>query len=732
MAPHGGGSGGGWRQRLGRPSRMLSALGSAMGYGRRPDTVCVAETPEDAPPTPPQAHQPPPLALHPAPGAPPAAGGAGSSPRDDPARGPGRASAAAPPSPPAAGDGGARGGGYSSWFGRRGPASAPSPSAGGRNAASPINMWPDDLPVKVSPEQQWQARWLRSVQLSPPKQWTGSDAVASIREAISRPLSAPIPEQQRELLWTCAERLPAAISGGRGSSPGGTDEEDGAWPAALLLCRACDWVDEAQCARALRLLADWPRLSRSPDAQGTDWVAVGHATCVATLTAAAPGARALRERALARVFEEPVGALVRVLPSIVGGLVDAPDPGGLLAPLVRRAARDWPVCSAVYWALAVDAECGGDEALKQHLLSAIPRDFRARVQRQRAVASAFAAAQTAATGQRDPAAAEQRLQGELHAACPGARADAAGAPASTPLMPDAEIVGVVPGSLRIFSSAQAPVACRLALRGGGESAVLYKRGDDLRRDQLVLALVAVVDEVMRGEGLCLRLTPYSVVPFGGDTGLVEMVESAEPLSSVMAGHGLDTLLAAGGPTAVDNWVRSNAAYCALSYVLGLGDRHLENLLVCSDGRLVHIDFGFILGEDPKIAPPPMKLRWEMVACIGGERGPAFDALLRFCAAAYSVLRRHRILLVGLLALARRLSGVKLLSGTGGDDSVRQRIEQVELRLRPDLSDADADRHIREVVVASLHSRWGWTLDAAHDAANALRRVTAGRPKHPSS
>ena len=53
-----------------------------------------------------------------------------------------------------------------------------------------------------------------------------------------------------------------------------------------------------------------------------------------------------------------------------------------------------------------------------------------------------------------------------------------------------------------------------------------------------------------------------------------------------------------------------------SFLLGIGDRHLENLMLTTSGCLFHIDFEYILGNDPKPFAPPMRLSEQMVMAMG--------------------------------------------------------------------------------------------------------------------
>lgn len=111
---------------------------------------------------------------------------------------------------------------------------------------------------------------------------------------------------------------------------------------------------------------------------------------------------------------------------------------------------------------------------------------------------------------------------------------------------------------------------------------------------------------------------------------------------------------------------SSAGYCVITYILGVGDRHLDNLLLTktgekdagsfssgyprswgflglmaafSPGKLFHIDFGYILGRDPKPLPPPMKLSKEMVEGMGGMQSEQYQEFRKQCYTAFLHLRR---------------------------------------------------------------------------------------------
>ena len=129
--------------------------------------------------------------------------------------------------------------------------------------------------------------------------------------------------------------------------------------------------------------------------------------------------------------------------------------------------------------------------------------------------------------------------------------------------------------------------------------IIFKNGDDMRQDQLVNQLFALMDRLLRKENLDLRISPYNVLATSVNEGMVQYVQS-KSLATIMAENGNlqnylrqehadDGALGSYGIEAgvLDTFIRSCAGYSVLTYVLGVGDRHLDNLMLAPDGHFFH-------------------------------------------------------------------------------------------------------------------------------------------------
>jgi phosphatidylinositol 3-kinase len=154
--------------------------------------------------------------------------------------------------------------------------------------------------------------------------------------------------------------------------------------------------------------------------------------------------------------------------------------------------------------------------------------------------------------------------------------------------------------------------------------------------------------------------------------------------------------------------------------MGVGDRHLENILVTRDGKLLHIDFSYILGDDPKNLKVEMKITQDMVNMLGGSGSKYFKTFKENCTLAYKKIRLRSSLWYILLSyLNFSVPSIDAFKYT--ESIIKNHIIE---RLLPGENDKQASMQIIDIVDRSSKTSWSQNLaEFSHKISNTLREAT---------
>ncbi|XP_041852775.1 phosphatidylinositol 4-phosphate 3-kinase C2 domain-containing subunit alpha isoform X2 [Melanotaenia boesemani] len=252
---------------------------------------------------------------------------------------------------------------------------------------------------------------------------------------------------------------------------------------------------------------------------------------------------------------------------------------------------------------------------------------------------------------------------------------------------------------------------------GEEINVMFKVGEDLRQDMLALQMIRIMDRIWLQEGLDLRIVNFKCISTGKDKGMVELVPSSDTLRKIQVEYGvtgsfkdkpLAEWLRKYNPAedeyekASENFIYSCAGCCVATYVLGICDRHNDNIMLRSTGHMFHIDFGKFLGHAQMFGSfkrdrAPFVLTSDMAYVInGGERPTSrFQLFVDLCCQAYNLIRKHSGLFLNLLSLMMS-SGLPELTGS-------QDLKYVFDALQPHNTDAEATIFFTRLIESSLGS-----------------------------
>ncbi len=255
--------------------------------------------------------------------------------------------------------------------------------------------------------------------------------------------------------------------------------------------------------------------------------------------------------------------------------------------------------------------------------------------------------------------------------------------------------------------------------------MIAKTGDDLAQEAFASQLIQIIANIWYADGVHVWVKRMHMLITSSNTGLVETITDAFSVHSIKKSLtefmiSKDELQTGEVATLKDHFLRlfgneesvkykmaqqnfcsSLAAYSIICYLLQIKDRHNGNIMVDSEGHIIHIDFGFLLSSSPGsvgFESAPFKLTQEYVDVLGGLDSYYFQQYKKLTKEAFKSIRRHADSLLNIVELMQTDSPLPCFRA-GESTSV-----QLKQRLQLHLNEEEVDAFTENVLIAkSLNS-----------------------------
>jgi phosphatidylinositol 4-kinase len=139
--------------------------------------------------------------------------------------------------------------------------------------------------------------------------------------------------------------------------------------------------------------------------------------------------------------------------------------------------------------------------------------------------------------------------------------------------------------------------------------LIVKGLEDMRQDMFVYQIMQFFTTFFEKDNINIHLEPISIIS-NGRGGIIQTLVNTTSLDRIKKLNPyIENLkhyftIKYGGykskayKNAVINFIESLAGFSLICYILQIKDRHNGNILIDEEGRLIHIDFGFLLNNSP--------------------------------------------------------------------------------------------------------------------------------------
>jgi Phosphatidylinositol 3- and 4-kinase len=233
--------------------------------------------------------------------------------------------------------------------------------------------------------------------------------------------------------------------------------------------------------------------------------------------------------------------------------------------------------------------------------------------------------------------------------------------------------------------------------------IIIKAHDDLRQEQLAMQIIKKIKQIFEKENVNVYIRPYDILIISHNSGIIECIPDAISLHSLKKNTpGFKKLLGFFKAAwkydfeeVQKNFVESMAGYSLICYILNLKDRHNGNILLDTQGHIIHIDFGFFLNSSPGgnlgFESAPFKLTKEMIDVMGGYNDEMFLYYKILLYQGLTALRKNSAELVLMLEMMRPGTHLACFGDTN------KAIKDFKNRFFCDLSDQECMKKINDLV-----------------------------------
>ena len=231
--------------------------------------------------------------------------------------------------------------------------------------------------------------------------------------------------------------------------------------------------------------------------------------------------------------------------------------------------------------------------------------------------------------------------------------------------------------------------------------LIVKQGCDLKQEQFATQLISQFDQIFKAAKLNIWLKPYEILCTGPNCGLVECVSNTISFSSLnkklmaLKISGLSEFFMLYYPTkklwrtARYNFAKSLAGYSLLCYLLNIKDRHNENILLDTEGHIIHIDFDFFLTNSPggniEFEQAAFKMTKEYIEVMNGVESKCFKKFKSMLAKGFIAIQKEYRRIMALVEMMLR--GNKHLPCFFDDSKVMNNLKE---RFFPKIEGVDGD------------------------------------------